>query len=278
MAIYSTGISIGILLGFLGGGWIDEFFGWRTAFLVLGIPGILFALILRFTVKEPPRGLSENMKDAEEKRPSLKAVLQMLWKSRPFRYLALAGGLSTYILYSLNSWLPPFLARLHGMGSGEIGTWLSLLIGIGGGLGYFLGGFLADRMGKNDKRWYLWLPGIGIFLAIPFTMVTLFSSNTVLALVALAFPTFLLSLYLAPCLAITHGIVGIRMRAQASAVFFFVINIVGLGCGPFFTGMLSDLWQPSMGAESIRWALSTTLLVNIIGVYFYWKAAKALGK
>lgn len=278
MAIYSSGISIGILLGFLGGGWIDEFFGWRTAFLVIGIPGIVLALILRFTVKEPPRGLSENLIDTADGKPSIRDVLQLLWKSRTFRYLALAAGLSTYALYALNSWLPPFLARLHGMGSGEIGTWLSLLFGIGGGLGYFMGGYLTDRMGTKDKRWYLWLPAAGLIIAIPFTAVTLFSDNSIIALAAFALPVFLISIYLGPCLAMTHGLVGLRMRALASAVFFFVINIVGLGFGPFVTGLLSDIWQPTMGAESLRWALSTSLLANILGGYFYWKAAKASGK
>jgi predicted MFS family arabinose efflux permease len=276
MAIYSTGISIGILIGFLGGGWINEYFGWRAAFFAIGIPGIILALILRFTVKEPPRGLSDGIRDKSGMSPSIREVLQLLWGSRAFRYMAMAAGMSTYTLYALNSWLPPFLARLHAMGSGEIGTWLSLLFGIGGGLGYFAGGYLADRMGKKDKRWYLWLPSAALLIAIPFTIATLFSGNTLIALVALAMPVFLISMYLPPCLALTHGIVGVRMRALASAILFFVINIIGLGCGPFLTGILSDVWYPSMGEESIRWALSTSLLANVLGAFFYFKSAETI--
>ncbi|MGI9551829.1 MAG: spinster family MFS transporter [Aurantibacter sp.] len=275
MAIYSTGISIGILIGFLGGGWINEYFGWRTAFLVVGIPGILYALILRFTVKEPPRGLSENIKNADEV-PSMKDVLGLLWRSNAFRYLALGSGMAAYFQYAINSWLPPFLARIHDMGSGEIGTWLSLLFGIGTGLGYFMGGYLTDRMGKKDKRWYMWLPAAGILIAIPLCIITFFSSNTALALVALALPAFLSSIYLAPCLAVTHGLVTLRMRALSSAILFLVLNVIGLGFGPFITGILSDVLQPSMGVEALRWALTSTLLACVLGGVFFLMAAKSI--
>lgn len=275
MAIYSTGISMGILIGFIGGGWINEYFGWRTAFLVVGIPGIIYALILRFTVREPPRGLSENLNNADEL-PSMKEVLQLLWRSKAFRYLALGSGMAAYFQYTINSWLPPFLARIHDMGSGEIGTWLSLLFGIGTGLGYFMGGYLTDRMGKKDKRWYMWLPAAGILIAIPLCIVTFFSSNTTVALVALALPAFLSSIYLAPCLAVTHGLVTLRMRALSSAVLFLVLNVIGLGLGPFFTGILSDLLQPSLGVEALRWALTSSLLACILGGLFFLKAAKTI--
>lgn len=277
MAIYSTGISLGILIGFLGGGWINEYFGWRTAFLVVGIPGILYALILRFTVKEPPRGLSEKIKNVVEV-PSMKEVLRLLWRSNAFRNLALGSGLAAYFQYAINSWLPPFLARIHDMGSGEIGTWLSLIFGIGTGLGYFMGGYLTDRMGKKDRRWYMWLPAAGILMAIPLSVVAFFSSNTTVALVALALPAFLSSIYLAPCLAITHGLVTLRMRALSSAILFLVLNVIGLGFGPFFTGILSDILQPSLGEEALRWALTSSLLACVLGGVFFLKAAKTVSK
>lgn len=277
LAIYSTGISIGILVGFLLGGWINQYFGWRTAFLVVGIPGIIYALILRFTVNEPPRGLSENIKQTDEL-PSMKEVVQLLWRSKAFRYLALGSGMAAYFQYAINSWLPPFLARLHDMGSGEIGTWLSLLFGVGTGLGYFFGGYLTDKMGKKDKRWYMWLPAVGILVAIPLSIITFFSSNTTLALVSLALPAFLSSIYLAPCLAVTHGLVSIRMRALASAILFLILNVIGLGCGPFFTGILSDLLQPSMGVEALRWALTSSLLACLLAGVFFLKAAKNVGE
>ena len=231
MAIYSTGISIGILLGFLIGGWVDHYFGWRTAFFIVGFPGIIYALILYFTVKEPLRGLSESGKNAAVHN-SIKEVILSLWQSQSFRYLALGTGMASYAGYANTSWLPSFLSRVHGMKSNEIGYWLSLLIGIGGGLGYFLGGFLTDKMGKKDKRWYLWLPAAALLLAIPFSFTIYFTPNTKMALMFIALPAFLVSIYLAPCIALTHGLVKLRMRAMASAVLFFILNII-LACSFF---------------------------------------------
>ncbi|MBI1782016.1 MAG: MFS transporter [Sphingobacteriales bacterium] len=275
MAIYSTGISMGILIGFLLGGWIDFYFGWRTAFFVVGIPGIIYALLLYFTVKEPLRGLSDNKTDIDETH-STKEVIVSLWRIPSFRYLSLATGMAAYPAYTFSSWLPSFLARTHGLKSNEIGYWLALSIGIGSGLGYFLGGYLADKMGRRDKRWYLWLPAAALLTAIPFSLLVFFIPDTKAVLLLNGMVAFLLSIYLAPCIALTHGLVKLRMRAMASAILFFILNIIGLGCGPLVTGMVSDHLKPTMGTDSIRWALSSALLINIIGAVLYFMAAKTI--
>lgn len=278
LAIYSTGISIGILIGFLLGGWIDQYFGWRTAFLVVGIPGILFALILRFTIKEPPRGLSEKGNAIVDQHHSMKDVFRLLREKRSFRYIALGAGLAAYVSYTATSWLPPFMARVHGMGSGEIGTWLSLIFGIGSGLGYFMGGYLTDRLSRKDRRWYLWLPAMALILAIPFSLVAYFATGKNTTLIAIVLPAFLNSLFLAPCIALTHGIVGIRMRALASAILFFVLNIIGLGLGPFVGGVLSDALQPTLGVDALRWALSNAVIASFLGAICFYKASKSIRK
>ena len=275
MAIYSSGISMGVLMGFLIGGWIDHHFGWRTAFFVVGFPGIIYALILYLTVKEPLRGLSENKTGAAVNN-SIKEVFLSLWRSKSFRYLALGAGMANYSAMAISSWIPSFLSRVHDMKSDEIGYWLSLLIGIGGGLGYFLSAFTADKIGKADKRWYLWLPAAALLIAIPFSLIVIFVSNTKVALMFIAIPALLWSFFLGPCIALTHGLVGLRMRAMASAILFFVLNIVGLGCGPLITGMVSDFLKPSMGAESLRWALSSALISNILAAIFFFMAARTL--
>jgi predicted MFS family arabinose efflux permease len=275
MAVYSSGISIGILIGFIAGGWIDEHFGWRTAFFVVGIPGILYSLLLYFTVKEPLRGLSEKTKAADANH-SIKDVILLLWRTKSFRYLALAAGMSAYSAYATTSWMPPFLSRVHGMKSDEIGYWLSLLFGIGGGLGFFMGGFLTDKAGKTDKRWYLWIPAAALLIAIPFSLTIYFGAHSNLGLILIAIPAFMVSCYLAPCIALTHSLVEIRMRAMASAILFFVLNILGLGCGPLFTGMVSDYLLPTLGTESLRWAMGTITIANVLGAVFFVIAARTI--
>lgn len=278
LAIYSTGISIGILLGFLLGGWIDQYFGWRTAFLVVGIPGILFALILLFTVKEPPRGLSEKGKDVVGQPHAMKDVFKLLREKKSFRYIAVGAGLAAYVSYTVNSWLPPFMARVHDMSSGEIGTWLSLIFGIGTGIGYFMGGYLTDRISKKDMRWYLWLPALALLLAIPLALVAFFATEANTTLFAIILPAFLNSLYLAPCIALTHGIVNVRMRALASAILFFVLNIIGLGLGPFVGGIISDALQPSLGVDALRWALSNSVIASVLSALCFYLASKSIRK
>ncbi|MEL6675851.1 MAG: MFS transporter [Bacteroidota bacterium] len=273
LSIYSTGISIGILLGFLVGGWINQYFGWRVAFFVVGIPGILYAILLFFSVKEPPRGLSDGLQATGEAE-SLQEVLRVLWGSKAFRWLALGSAMAAYAAYATMTWLPPFLFRIHQMESGDIGTWLALMIGVGGGIGYFGGGFLSDYLGRAEKRWYLWLPALCLLLCIPFTLTTLFTTNTLVALWAIALPSAFISVYLGPCLALTHGIVKPQMRALASAILFFILNLIGLGLGPLVTGMVSDALEPSMGAESLRWALASSLLANVLGAGFFVIAAR----
>lgn len=278
LAIYSTGISIGILLGFLIGGWVNQYLGWRMTFLVVGLPGILLAVILRFTLKEPPRGHSDKDSDVANEQHSMKDVFKLLREKKSFRYIAVGAGFAAYVSYTVTSWMPPFLARVHDMSSAEIGTWLSLIFGIGTGIGYFMGGYLTDRLSKKDKRWYLWLPALTLLLAIPLALVAFFASDANTTLLAIILPAFLNSLYLAPCIALTHGIVSVRMRALASAILFFVLNIIGLGFGPFVGGIISDMLQPSLGVDALRWALSNSAIASVLSASCLFMASKSIRK
>lgn len=152
ISTYSVGINIGVLIGFLSGGWLNEFFGWRVAFFAVCIPGLIVALIVRFTLAEPQRGLSELAIKNEEKAPPLSAVLRILRAKRSFVHLAIGSALIAMSNYAVLNWLPSFLIRSHGMGTGEIGTWLALIVGVCGGVGTFMGGYLADRFGQSNKR------------------------------------------------------------------------------------------------------------------------------
>ncbi|MFT6276883.1 MAG: MFS family permease [Halioglobus sp.] len=264
LGFYSTGVNVGILFGFLLGGWLNEYFGWRIAFLVVGAPGILLALLVRFTVAEPIRGLSENKQVSDRPIP-LTEVLALLWSRRSFRHLAVASGLTAFVAYSIISWGASYFIRSHGMSTGELGTWLALIMGLGGAIGAFGGGVIADRLGNRDKRWYVWVPAIAGLLATPFIVATYSVESAYLALLCSVVPGVMGNVFLGSTVATVHGLVGVRMRAMSSAVFFFILNMIGLGLGPFSVGLLSDYLALDYGQESLRYAM--LMILPGVGVW-----------
>jgi MFS family permease len=164
------------------------------------------------------------------------------------------------------------------MPTGEIGTWLALIAGVGGGLGTFLGGYFADRLGERDQRWYVWLPGLATLISVPFAAFTYLWSDAHVALSLYFLPVFLGSFYLGPTFSMTQGLVGLRMRALASSILLFVLNLIGLGLGPQFVGILSDLFNAStgLGTESLRWSLVAVLIFNVVSTLFYLAAGGTL--
>ncbi|MEE4360210.1 MAG: MFS transporter [Pseudomonadales bacterium] len=274
LGLYSLGIPVGILFGFFVGGWMNEFFGWRVAFFVVGIPGLLLALVIRFTVQEPPRGMSEAREtvDPEAAQPAIGRVFAYLVARRSFVHMAIGGGLAAFVGYGLISWAAAFLARTHGMSSGEIGTWLGLIFGIPGGIGIALGGRLADRYGARDSRWYLWVVAVALAICFPAGIGVYLTGNATVALLFLIIPVMLGNFYQATTFAQTQTLVGLRMRSVAAAMLLFTVNIIGLALGPSVVGFVSDLLAPSYGDDSLRWALLICSVGNLWAAFHYWRA------
>jgi len=284
LAVYSAGLYAGTLLGYYLGGWLSEALDWRQAFYVVGIPGVIFAIIVWTTVREPVRGISgiapkiQNVTFVES--------FKKLWSIKAFPYYAIATGAGTFITYGLGNWMPSFMPRTYGivdpetvggtvkyigqwgmpelqatlglckatmvdgvrqlaadcysMNKTEIGLFYGTCSGIGGMIGTIYGGYLADRLGAKDRRWFLWVPMWGKFLGAPLFIAAMLAPTVELSLL-LYFPGITLAaMYLGPSLAITHHLVPASMRAMSSAVLFFILNILGLGTGPFVVGILSD--------------------------------------
>ncbi len=262
IGFYSTGINIGILFGFLAGGWLNEFFGWRVAFLVVGAPGILLAVLVRWTIAEPVRGLAEK-KQASAAQVPFKSVLELLWSRRSFRLMAAGAALNAFAGYSTANWTASFMIRSHGMSTGELGTWLAMIMGVCGAIGVFLGGVLADRLAVRDQRWYMWLTACTCLVPVPFMVFVYLVDSAYVALTLSIVPGLMFNVYVANSIACTHGLVGLRMRATASAILFFILNIFGLGAGPWSVGLLSDFLEPSLGVESLRYAMLYLLPISM---------------
>jgi len=272
LAIYSTGIYIGILIGYTLGAYLEKLYGWRVAFLAIGIPGIVFAFLIYATIKEPQKGaLDKNHKDGED--VPLKEVISLLFAKKTFLYLAIASGFNAFVTYGVGNFLPSFLIRVHSVDLVTIGVVLGLATGVGGAVGTYFGGFFADRMGKKDKRWYLWVALLGGALNIIPSLIMIFTTHAKLAMTMMFFTSMTTAFYMGPMLAVTHSLVNAKMRSIASAVFFFVLNLIGLGFGPLVVGKISTLLEPTYGHLSLRWAFLFTLIPGILSMIFYYLAS-----
>ncbi|MCE7998299.1 MAG: MFS transporter [Rhodobiaceae bacterium] len=275
LGIYSLGIPVGIMFGLFAGGWINEFFGWRMAFFVVGIPGIILAIIVRFAIQEPERGMAEG-RVASSEQPSIGQTLSYLWKKPSFRHLAFAAALTAFVGYGVVTWVPTFLIRSFGLGTGEIGTWFGLILGIPGGLGIALGGYFADKFGAKDTRWYLWTTAVALVISIPFSVYAYLAVTATIAFIAMIIPIFLGNFYQATTFSQTQGLVELKMRSVAAGILLFIINIIGLGLGPTLVGVVTDLLEPTYGQEALRYSLVIFTFVNLWAAFHYYIAGKHL--
>ncbi len=266
LGIFSSGINIGILFGFLFGGWLNEFFGWRTAFLVVGVPGILVAALVRFQVREPIRGLMES-RQATRESPTFRQVVGLLWSRRSFRHVALGCGLNAFAGYAILNWTASFMLRNHEISTGELGTWLSLIFGLGGAGGVLLTSRLADRLAVADKRWYVWASAGASLICVPLIALVYTADSARVALLWLIIPGSLLTVYVPISVAVIHSLVGLKMRATGSAILYLVLNIIGLGGGPWCVGLLSDYLEPEMGTAALG-----TAMLYLLPVAMLWSA------
>ena len=275
MSIYSAGLYFGILLGYVIGGTVADALGWRATFMLVGLPGVAFALLLAALVKEPSRGRWEES-GANSYKPTLRKTLGTLAGYRSFVLLAAATGVSNIAGYGSANFSPSLYLRVHDLSLTEVGLLLALAGGLSGMIGTFLGGWLGDRLGKRDMRWYLWVPMFGGLLSQPLSMVFFLTDSTAVAIVFQFMATMCFSTFLGPCLAISHTLVHPAMRAFTSAVLFFALNLIGLGLGPLTTGLISDALEPAYGLDSLRYALVIVSLIGLSGVALYYAASRYL--
>ncbi len=260
MGFYTIGISAGIMLAYLGGGWVVQNIGWRAAFFVVGLPGLILAVLVRFTLVEPQRGFSEGRK-AGAHQSSLMQVIRFLLDRPSFWHMAVAAGLSSFVGYAVVIFLPSFIDRSFGIAFAEIGLWLGLILGIAGGSGFFLGGYVADHLGRSGHKRALQFIAITVLVSTLLLALMFLAHSWTTVLLLFIVPAITMNVYLAPVLAQTQSLVSLNMRATASALVLLIINIIGLALGSWITGILSDSLEPQFGEESMRYSL---LIVTVI--------------
>ncbi len=275
MSIYSMGVYIGILIGFVIGGWVNEHYGWRIAFFAVGLPGLLIALVVKFTLREPIRGIADGV--TVKTKVTVKETLTTLWALKSFRFFALASGLTAFCSYGIGNFLPSFLIRSHGFETTQVGISLAITSGLGGIIGTFAGGYFADKLGLRDIRWYLWVPAIPAIFGPILIASAMFMESSTQALTSLFVATVFGALYLGPVIAITHTLVSPNMRAMSSAILFLVLNLIGLGCGPVAVGLISDALTPSLGSGvALQYAIAGVSFVGLFSMLAFYRGAKYL--
>jgi MFS family permease len=277
LGAYGMGLNLGILTGFLAGGWLNQVVGWRAAFFVAGAPGLLIAILLRTTVAEPQRVQRIESGTDTECTPSAASVVRLLWGRRTFRHMVAGGSLLSFAAYGMFNWMPSFLVRAHGMTTAAVGTSLALIIGVGGAAATVGVAFLSDRLGRQDARWYAWLTIISGLVSIPLLVVALTVEDGRMALLYFAIPGAFAAVCVPPLMAVTHALVANRMRALSSAIVLFILNLVGLGLGPVTVGFVSDRLAPAAGVGSLRLAMLFLLPAAIAwGIAHFFLATRCI--
>lgn len=267
LAIYSLGVPAGSMFGSALGGWIAAEHGWRMAFFVMGIPGLIMALILLLVVKEPKRGgLDALAADGEshDKPPPIFTAIAGFFSNRTLVLTAIAAGLSAFVGYAALTWNPPFLMRVKGMSLTQVAAYYSLVLGITGMIGTFGAGWLVDKLSVKDRRWFAWVPAIAFAITIPFWIALLYAPTWQIALACIAIPALLNTCYLAPALAVVQNAVAPNRRTISGAVLLFILNLIGLGAGPVYVGRISDMAKAEYGDNSLT--VGFAALIPIVGI------------
>lgn len=309
--LFALGVPLGVLAGALGGGWIVQHLGWRSAFIVFGAPGVLLALLMAATLREPPRGMSElQVQDHRGPAPSLLSVLQRLMRLMTFRHAAWGMALGAFGTFGINLFLPIYFSRVFGMGYAQAGLLFGLISGGAALAGNVIGGHGADWAGRRDQRWTLWLPALGFLVATPFFMWGVLQPDWRWAASIMGVSSILLYVSHPPTFAVVHSFVAPRSRATATALVLLLLNLVGQGLGPLFMGWASDAHAArafatllpqaapyaatcraapateaavqqacgSAAALGVRYAIVSCACVFVLASLHYALAARALGR
>jgi len=272
LGIYSLGIPLGAGFGVLFGGAVAAAVDWRTAFLVVGLAGVIFMPIFALTVREPER------KAAAQTRVGFLDVIAMLLSKPSFWLLAFGAAFSSMVGYGLAFWLPSLLQRSFGMSLLQASHFYGALLLIGGIPGILLGGWTADRAGRSGKTGYARIPGIAFLTCVPLFAGAMLSHSIALAFALFLIPQALSYVWLAPVLTAVQHLVPAPVRATASASFLLINNLIGLGLGALTIGKLSDLLKPAFGDEALRMGMLAALACYLVAGLLMFLAAPRLAR
>ncbi len=277
LGFYALGIPVGTVLGMIIGGLLVDQLGWRHAFMIVGLPGILMAVVVLLVLKDP-RHLARPSDAIPPPEMDWQSALRSIFSSRAMVLLLVGASSAAFLSYGKATWATIFFQRTHGLSPGQVGLWLGLSNGAAGILGTWMSGKLADRYGATNRQHVLTAAALGMLLLAPTAILAYSMGNWIAGMLLLMIPTFLGSLYYGPTYSSVQGLVTPQARAMASAVLLFFQNLIGLGLGPLLFGMLSDALKATYGEESVRYVLYAASVLSLIPAYFFWRCSLRLNE
>lgn len=272
LSIYSLGIPVGAAMGALLGGYIAQNIEWRTAFIVVGLLGLVIAPAFKWIVRDPPRAV------APANQVPLGRVFGILAAKPSFWLLAFGAAAGSMCGYGVAFWLPSMIMRSFGLNLSQTGQFFGVLLLTGGVAGILLGGWLGDRLGPNNRRWYALAPAICYVAGTPLFIAGVLAGTWQVAFALFLLPQALVYVWLGPVLTAVQHLVPAHMRATASASFLLINNLIGLGLGSLVIGALSDHLTPSYGTNALRYAIAAGLCLYLVAGALMALASRRLAK
>lgn len=266
-SLMMLGVPFGALIGAMSGGMVAQSLGWRWAFVIMGAPGVIVALLVALTLREPSRGTVEEQEEGEV--PPLHVVARKCFSNPTFRHVLMGGILGGFGLHGLGQFLAVYFVRVHHLSYREAGMiyGLQAFASIGGGL--LAGGYLANHLGRRSLRWYSLIPAIGMFGSVPLYLLAFHSTDLTVAAILIVLAGTSLLLHYGPSLAIVQNLATPRTRASTIALYSLFVNAVALGLGAPLIGFLSDYFA------SLRYALMASTVLYAWGGVHYVLAQRA---
>ena len=275
VSIYMLGGPLSIIVGNFFGGGIIEAYGWRAAFIILGAPGLLFALLAHLCIRETrqnkvyDKALNVDPRTASAvdsyEGPWWRPVVKLM-RHRTFSHLTFAFTIFYFFGYGVSLWIPSFYIRSHGISISELGLWMAVIWGLGAGAGTYFGGWWASRYAQQNEQFQLAAASAVTAIYALVTPSIYIVPNKYLSFGLMGVSAFVVSSWSGPVFAILQTIVQARMRALAVAIIYFVANLVGMGLGPLVAGFASDILSAWFADQSLRYALA------LISPGFIWAA------
>lgn len=281
IAIYQLGLPLSFVIGYFSAGWLNQHYGWRTTFVLLGTPGLVLALLASLTLRDTHRARKLPVPGAIERvdspSNSWRVVAAVLWENRTYRQILLCVSVIYFAGYGILQWQPTFFMRTYGLTGGELGRWFALSYGFGGLLGTYAGGEWAYRFAARNEARQLKVIAQSIACTALLCVGIYLSPSPYTAFLLMALNSAVLNILSGPLFATVQTVVPAESRAVAVAVIYFLSNLIGMGLGPLAVGMLSDALRPLASGDSLRWALLViTPPVYLWGAWHAWKASSVV--